>query len=247
MWPPKLGIVLGPRSECPCRRKKRGVIALSEELLRTPLFEEHLALGARIVPFAGYEMPVQYSGIIDEHRAVRARAGVFDVCHMAEFRVFGFGAYDFLQRMLTNDLGRIRELGQAQYTLMLDDDGGVIDDLIVYHSGDVEYLIIANASNRATDFAWLEDHVPESVELVDESDRTGLIALQGPDALRIMGELAGEAWEPPERFTVAEALIDAAVPALVAGRATRARTASRYSAEHRMPLLSGGYCCPLPR
>ena len=108
---------------------------MAEDLLRTPLYEEHLALGARMVPFAGYEMPVQYSGIIEEHRAVRARAGIFDVCHMTEFRVFGFGAFDFLQTMLTNDLSRISEVGQAQYTLMLNDDGGVIDDLIVYHSG----------------------------------------------------------------------------------------------------------------
>ena len=119
---------------------------MSDDLKRTPLYEEHLALGARMVPFAGWEMPVQYAGIIEEHRAVRRSAGVFDVSHMAEFRVFGFGAFDFLQRMLTNDLHKIAELGQAQYTLMLDDDGHIIDDLIVYHTGDLEYLIIANAS-----------------------------------------------------------------------------------------------------
>ena len=92
---------------------------MSDALKRTPLYEEHLALGARMVPFAGWEMPVQYAGIIEEHKAVRSSAGVFDVCHMAEFRVFGFGAFDFLQRLLTNDLHRIAELGQAQYTLML--------------------------------------------------------------------------------------------------------------------------------
>ncbi len=194
----------------------KGVIVVPEGLVRTPLFEEHVALGARMVPFAGYEMPVQYAGIIDEHRATRTHAGVFDVCHMAEFRVFGFGAYDFLQTMLTNDLGRIPEVGQAQYTLMLDDEGGVMDDLIVYHSGDIEYLIISNASNRATDFAWLMQHVPDDVELVDESDRTGLIALQGPDALGIIKELAGEGWEPPARFTISEGLIDAAIPVLIA-------------------------------
>jgi aminomethyltransferase len=186
------------------------------ELKRTPLYEEHLALGARMVPFAGYEMPVQYAGIIEEHNAVRATAGVFDVCHMAEFRVFGFGAFDFLQRVLTNDLHRIAELGQAQYTLMLDDDGHILDDLIVYHSGDLEYLIIANASNHAADFAWLSAHAPEGVELVDESDRTALIALQGPAAVRIMTELAGDGWVVPERFHIGEALLDNAVPALVA-------------------------------
>lgn len=188
---------------------------MSDALKRTPLYEEHLALGARMVPFAGWEMPVQYGGIIDEHRDVRSSAGVFDVCHMAEFRVFGFGAFDFLQRMFTNDLHRIAELGQAQYTLMLDDDGHIIDDLIVYHTGDVEYLIIANASNAETDFAWITAHAPADLEIVDESERTALIALQGPEAVRVACELAGESFEPPSRFTIREALLDT-VPALVA-------------------------------
>jgi aminomethyltransferase len=188
---------------------------MSDALKRTALYEEHLALGARMVPFAGWEMPVQYAGIIDEHRAVRSSAGVFDVGHMAEFRVFGFAAFDFLQRMLTNDLAKISKLGQAQYTLLLDDDGHIIDDLIVYHSGDIEYLIIANASNHAVDFEWLQAHAPAEVELVDESSRTSLIALQGPLALGIIKELAGTDWEPPTRFTIAEATLDT-VPALVA-------------------------------
>jgi aminomethyltransferase len=188
---------------------------MSEELKRTALYDEHLALGARMVPFAGWEMPVQYAGIIEEHRAVRRSAGIFDVGHMAEFRVFGFGAFDFLQRMFTNDLHRIAELGQAQYTLLLDDDGHIIDDLIVYHTGDLEYLIIANASNRETDFTWLSEHAPVDLELVDESDRTSLIALQGPEALRIARELAGAVWSPPARFNIAEATLDT-IPALVA-------------------------------
>ncbi len=189
---------------------------MSEELHRTPLYEEHLALGARMVPFAGWEMPVQYAGIIEEHRAVRSSAGIFDVCHMAEFRVFGFGAFDFLQQMFTNDLHRIAELGSAQYTLMLDDQGGIIDDLIVYHSGDLEYLIIANAGNRENDYQWLREHAPTDIELVDESDRTGLVALQGPKAIEILQELAGDSFELPERFHLAEALLDEAVPCLVA-------------------------------
>jgi aminomethyltransferase len=188
---------------------------MSDELKRTALYHEHLTLGARMVPFAGWEMPVQYAGIIEEHRAVRCSAGVFDVGHMAEFRVFGFGAFGFLQGVLTNDLSRISELGRAQYTLMLDDEGHIIDDLIVYHSGDLEYLIIANASNYETDFAWLNSHAPAEVELVDESSRTSLIALQGPAALRIVGELAGEGWEAPSRFTLSEATLDT-ISALVA-------------------------------
>lgn len=183
-------------------------------LNRTPLHNEHLALGARMVPFAGYEMPVQYAGIMEEHRAVRSTAGVFDVSHMAQFRVFGFEAEDALQALLTNDVTKL-EMGDAQYTLLCDEDGGVLDDLIVYRSGDAEYLIVANASNRAADFAWIEERLPEGIEFVDESDRTAMIALQGPLALSILGELAGVGYEPPSRFTIAGAMVDT-VPALVA-------------------------------
>ena len=208
---------------------------MSDELKRTTLYDEHLALGARMVPFAGWSMPVQYAGIIEEHNAVRASAGVFDVGHMAEFRVFGFPAFDFLQRMLTNDLHRIAELGQAQYTLMLDEDGTILDDLIVYHSGDLEYLIIANAGNRETDFAWLQAHVPADVELVDESDRTALIALQGPKALEVVLELAGPDWVAPARFTIGEAMLDT-IPALVA------RTG--YTGEDGVELLVGAVNAP---
>jgi aminomethyltransferase len=203
---------------------------MADDSMRTPLHEEHLALGARMVSFAGWEMPLQYSGIIEEHRAVRSSAGVFDVGHMAEFRVFGFSAFDFLQRMFTNDLHRIAELGQAQYTLMLDDDGHVIDDLIVYHTGDIEYLIIANAGNHETDFEWLAAHAPQDLEIVDESERTSLIALQGPDAIRIVAELADQGWEAPARFTVAEAMLDS-IPALVA------RTG--YTGEDGVEIVTG--------
>lgn len=198
---------------------------MSEQLERTPLYEEHLALGARMVPFAGYEMPVQYAGITEEHQAVRTSAGIFDVCHMSEFRVFGFGAFDYLQRLFTNDLVRVSEVGSAQYTLMCDENGGIIDDLIVYHTGEPEYLIIGNASNHATDLEWMRAHLPEDavsaegphdaqgeggsiVELVDESARTGLIAVQGPRAMGIIRELAEPGFEPPERFHIAEARLD---------------------------------------
>ncbi|MDY0087989.1 MAG: glycine cleavage system aminomethyltransferase GcvT [Coriobacteriia bacterium] len=198
---------------------------MSEELRRTPLYEEHLALGARMVPFAGYEMPVQYAGITEEHLAVRSSVGIFDVCHMSEFRVFGFGAFDYLQRLFTNDLARIAEVGSAHYTLMCDENGGIIDDLIVYHTGELEYLIIGNASNHATDLEWMRAHCPDDVtlsedsqseqreecrivELVDESDRTGLIAVQGPRALDVIAELAEPGFEPPARFHIAEAKVD---------------------------------------
>ncbi len=188
---------------------------MTEELLQTPLHNEHLALGARIVPFAGWDMPVQYAGIIEEHKAVRSAVGIFDVCHMAEFRFFGFDAFDALQAIVTNDLHKIDELGSALYTVMCDEDGGIIDDLIVYHTGDLEYLIIANAANRQTDWDWITAHLPEDVEAVDESDRTGLIAVQGPQALEVIASLAGEGFEPPARFHIAEARLGD-VPVLLA-------------------------------
>ncbi len=195
---------------------QRGEKPVADTLARTTLYEEHVALGARMVPFAGFEMPVQYRGILEEHTAVRSNVGIFDVSHMAEFRVFGFGAFDFLQRTLTNDLSSIAELGHAQYTLMLNEQGGILDDLIIYHSGDLEYLIIANASNRFSDFQWLASLAPDDVELVDESDRTALIAVQGPGALAVVAELTAAGWDVPARFELAEATLDGAVACLIA-------------------------------
>jgi aminomethyltransferase len=188
---------------------------MSDALLRTPLYAEHVALGARMVPFAGYEMPVQYAGIIDEHRAVRRSAGIFDICHMTEFRFCGAEAFDALQELVTNDLHKIDELGRAVYTVMCDDAGGIIDDLIVYHTGDIEYLVIANAANHAVDVEWITSRLPVGVEFADESDRTGLIALQGPDAVRIITELSGGAL-PPKRFRIGETVLDGSLPVLLA-------------------------------
>ncbi len=180
---------------------------MTESTRKTPLYEEHVALGARMVDFAGWQMPVQYAGIIEEHNAVRTSAGIFDVSHMGEFRFFGTGAKAALQRILTNDLDKIDEVRSALYTMMCDDDGGIIDDLIVYHSGDVEYLIVANASNRETDWDWITSHLPDGVEAVDESDRTALIAVQGPRALGVVRELAEEGWVAPQRIELAEATL----------------------------------------
>jgi len=188
---------------------------MGEQGRRTPLYAEHVALGARMVDFAGWQMPVQYAGIIEEHTAVRDAVGIFDVSHMGEFRVFGFEAKDALQRIFTNDLDRIDALGTALYTVMCDEDGGIIDDLIVYHTGDLEYLIVVNAANREVDWDWITSHLPETVEAVDESDRTALIAVQGPGAMAVLRELAGSGWEPPARFAIGEAKLDG-TPVLVA-------------------------------
>ena len=157
-----------------------------QTLLRTPLYERHVALGARLVPFAGWEMPVQYEGVIPEHRAVRMDAGAFDVSHMGELLVAGSGARAFLQSVLSNDLDRIGP-GRAQYTLLTNEHGGIVDDLIAYELSPERFLLIVNAANREPDFAWLEERAAEDVELRDVSDAYALIAVQGPRSLERLG------------------------------------------------------------
>jgi aminomethyltransferase len=150
-----------------------------QTLRRTPLFERHAALGARLVPFAGWEMPVQYTSISEEHRAVRTSAGVFDVSHMGQLELAGDGAHSYLQSRLSNDLDRI-DPGRAQYTLLTNDRGGIVDDLIAYRRGADDYLLVVNASNVEGDHAAL----PESE---DVSGNWGLLAVQGPQALECLG------------------------------------------------------------
>jgi aminomethyltransferase len=157
-----------------------------QTLLRTPLFERHVALGARMVPFAGWEMPVQYAGVIPEHLAVRGDCGVFDVSHMGEFEVEGQRAREFLQSVLSNDLDRIGP-GQAQYTLLTNEQGGIVDDLIVYERDHERFLLIVNASNQDPDFAWLRNRELADVELRDVSYDHALLAVQGPRSLERLG------------------------------------------------------------
>src|SRR5215831_10641647 len=153
-----------------------------QTLLRTPLYERHVALGARMVPFAGWEMPVQYEGVIQEHRAVREDAGAFDVSHMGEIEVEGPRARELLQSLLSNDLDRI-EPGGAQYTLLTNEHGGIVDDLIVYELDPFRFLLIVNASNSEADFTWLKEREVRGSDVRDVSDEYGLIAVQGPRAL----------------------------------------------------------------
>jgi len=153
-----------------------------QTLRRTPLHDRHVALGARMVPFAGWEMPVQYEGVIQEHRAVREDAGAFDVSHMGELEVDGPKAPELLQELLSNELGRI-EPGGAQYTLLTNERGGIIDDLIVYELEPFHYLLIVNASNRESDYTWLKEREVRGSDVRDVSDEYGLIAVQGPRAL----------------------------------------------------------------
>ncbi len=153
---------------------------------RTPLYHQHVALGARTAPFAGYEMPVQYTGINAEHLAVRTTAGLFDVSHMGEFRISGPDALAFLQHVTVNDVAALEE-GQTQYSAMCYSDGGIVDDLLLYRRAD-HYFMVVNAANIDKDFEWLRSNVKGNVSLANVSDQTGLIAVQGP----VSRELAGK-------------------------------------------------------
>ena len=174
---------------------------MAQMLLKTPLHDRHVAAGARMVPFAGWEMPVQYQGVIQEHRAVRKDAGVFDVSHMGEIEVEGPRAHDLLQSLLSNDLDRIG-VGSAQYTLLTNERGGIIDDLIVYRLDEFRYLLIVNASNREADYEWLKNREHRGSDVRDVSDDYALLAVQGPRAIERLG------LPPAKSFTFDMAEID---------------------------------------
>jgi aminomethyltransferase len=157
-----------------------------QTLLRTPLHDRHIASGARLVPFAGWEMPVQYEGVIAEHRAVRSDCGVFDVSHMGELQVEGPRARELLQLLLSNDLDRIGP-GKAQYTLLTNERGGILDDLIVYELSPARFLLIVNAANTGTDLAWLTEHELPGADVSDRSAEYALLAVQGPRAIERLG------------------------------------------------------------
>jgi len=162
-----------------------------ESLSRTPLYDEHVALGGRIVPFAGWEMPVQYKGVTEEHRAVRTAAGMFDVCHMGELVLSGDYAADVVDYLVTNDAKRLID-GQAMYTVACNAEGTILDDLIVYRVSQTRWLIVCNASNRAKMAAHFRAAAENHCEFEDASDRTALIALQGPKALAILALAGGD-------------------------------------------------------
>lgn len=158
-------------------------------LLHTPLTQHHILLGARMVPFAGYNMPLQYAGLTSEHHQVRKSAGLFDVCHMGELRISGSNAVPFVNYLIANDLERI-SLGQALYTCACLEQGTILDDLIIYRHADDDVLIVCNASNRAKVWAHFVAYAQawSGIELRDESDSTALLALQGPRALEILAQ-----------------------------------------------------------
>jgi aminomethyltransferase len=174
---------------------------MPETLQHTPLHGRHVELGARMVPFAGWDMPVQYAGVIPEHRAVRTNAGVFDVSHMGEFEVEGPRAHELLQGVLSNDLDELAP-GEAQYTLLTNEDGGIVDDLIAYRVGECSYLLVVNAANRELDFAWLKEREIPGSDVRDVSDDCALLAVQGPRAIERLG------LPPAPAFTFAETTLD---------------------------------------
>ena len=157
-----------------------------QTLLQTPLHERHVAAGARLVPFAGWEMPVQYEGVIPEHRAVRTDAGVFDVSHMGQLHVEGPSAHALLQSLLSNDLDRIGD-GEAQYTLLTNERGGIVDDLIAYRLTPHHYLLVVNAGNRDAAYAWVKEREIRGSEVRDASNEYALLAVQGPRSLDRLG------------------------------------------------------------
>jgi aminomethyltransferase len=184
----------------------------AETLRRTPLYDRHEAAGARLVPFAGWEMPVQYDGIKAEHVAVRTSAGLFDVSHMGEIETRGPDAERFLQRLLSNDVAKIAD-GGAQYALLCKEDGGVLDDLFTYKLGPDRFLTVTNAANHAKDLAWFTQHAGGfDVEVRDALDDYAMLALQGPNA-RALAQPLIDGDEPPRmravdgRIAGADALI----------------------------------------
>jgi aminomethyltransferase len=170
---------------------------------RTPLFDEHVRLGAKIVPFGGWLMPVQYTSIREEHQAVRNALGVFDISHMGELVASGPGAADWLNTMLTNNIAKL-EIGTGQYTFLLNEEAGIIDDLIVYRIRDVTFLLVVNASRIEADFAWLQAHVAPEVELENQSARYAGLAVQGPKVAELFRALFGDGQELPARNRIAQ-------------------------------------------
>jgi aminomethyltransferase len=207
------------------------VVAAAQTLRRTVLFDRHQAARAKLVPFAGWEMPVQYAGVREEHLAVREHAGVFDVSHMGEVETRGPGALDFLQRMLSNDVAKLA-VGGAQYSVLCREDGGVLDDLFTYRLAADRFLTVTNAANHDKDFAWLRAHAAGfEVELADRLDDYAMLAVQGPEARALVAPLLGDGEQLPARFRTAELHV-AGVPALVCG--------TGYTGEDGVELL----CAP---
>ena len=202
---------------------------------RSPLYDKHVSAGARMVDFAGWEMPVQYTSILDEHRAVRENCGIFDISHMGEFLVRGPEASEWLDSLLTNRVAAL-EVGQAQYSLMLNERGGIIDDLILYRIGAQEFLLIVNAAKIDEDFAWLKGHrepvgTPDTMELINCSDAYAALAVQGPRSPEIFSNVFSSGWEDRKNQ----------IFELAGGKATSIQTSSSADRASRAFAATTGY------
>ncbi len=170
----------------------------------TAFTQKHIALGAKMAEFAGYNMPISYSGINGEHAAVRSNAGIFDVSHMGEFVIKGAAALDLIQRVTTNDAGKL-SAGKAQYSCLTNHSGGIVDDLIVYCLEENKaYMLVVNAGNIEKDWAWIAAHNTEGADMHNISDKTCLLAIQGPNACRYAAAAGGNGYHEPEILYVRE-------------------------------------------
>lgn len=173
--------------------------AQENALKTTPLAEWHRQHKARMVPFAGWDMPVQYKGIMVEHNHTREKASVFDICHMGEFELAGPGAASELEKVVTHNLRTLKP-GKCRYGFMLNERGGVLDDLIIYRMAENEFMLVVNGACEESDFAWLESHLPESLRLENVSARTAKIDLQGPKSLAVLDDTLGSSWNHLKYF-----------------------------------------------
>ena len=170
-----------------------------KSLAITPLTAWHRDNGAKMVPFAGFDMPVQYSGIIIEHKHTRLKAGIFDICHMGEFKLSGPGAKDALNKVISHDLNTLAP-GKCRYGFLLNQTGGINDDLIVYCLAEDEYMLVVNGACRESDFAHIGTNLPDSLAFIDVSDETGKIDVQGPESLDVLNALMGTNWNHLKYF-----------------------------------------------
>jgi aminomethyltransferase len=174
---------------------------------KTPLYDEHVRRGAKMIPFGGWLMPVQYKSIVEEHQAVRNNVGVFDISHMGQLIVDGSSAREWLNKMLTNNIDKL-EVGTGQYTFLLNERGGIIDDLIAYQIGDRKFLLVVNASRTDEDFAWLDRHRSNDVDLSNRSAEFGGVAIQGPRVVDLFHALLGNEVDLPVRNHIVDVDLD---------------------------------------
>lgn len=185
-----------------------------DNLKKTPLFEKHCALGGKIVDFGGWALPVQYTSILDECKAVRERAGLFDVSHMGEVDIIGNDAYAYMQKMVTNDVTSMTP-GRCRYAVMCYDNGGAVDDVLIYKFADDHYMLIVNAGNTDKDFAWLSEHAFGDVRVINNSAKWGQLALQGPLHQAVLDAAGFEGEIPQKYYTFNDKMTVAGIPCLI--------------------------------